>query len=63
MDFTEVGIVVIDGVESLLVSGVKKKKKQDQYPILLDLKVNVHKKRVLDLEQGGDDVVTFHNVK
>ena len=42
------GIVVTDGDESSLVYKVKGK--QDQDPILLDLKVNVHMQTVLDLE-------------
>ena len=33
------------------------KEKQDQDPILLDLKANVHEQRVLAFEQGGDDVL------
>ena len=51
MDSTKGGLVVMNGVESSLVSEVKEK--QGQYPILLELKANVHKKKVLALEQGG----------
>ena len=40
-------------VESSLVSKVKEK--QDQDPILLDLKENVQKQRLLAFELGGDD--------
>ena len=52
MDSTEGGIVLTEGAESSLQSEVKEK--QDQDPILLDLKESVHKQRVLDFEQGGD---------
>ena len=45
MDSTKGEIIVINGAESSLVSEVKGK--QDQDPILLDLKGNIHKKRVL----------------
>ena len=43
-------LVVTNGTESSLVSEVKEK--QDQDPIFLELKANVHKQRVLDFEQG-----------
>ena len=39
MDSTDGGILVINGVDSSLVSKVKEK--QDQDPILLELKANV----------------------
>ena len=45
-----------NGAESLLVS---EKEKQDQDPIFLDLKENVHKQRVLTFEQGGDGVLKY----
>ena len=48
--------MVIDTAESSLVSEVKEK--QDQDPIVLDLKTSVHKQRVLDFEQGGDGKIT-----
>ena len=35
------------------------KEKQDQDPILLELKANVQKQRVLAFEQGGDDVLRY----
>ncbi|KAH0728063.1 hypothetical protein KY284_003928 [Solanum tuberosum] len=57
MDSTEGGIVVTNGAESSLVSEVKEK--QDQDPILLDLKANVHKQKVLAFEQGGDSVLRY----
>ena len=50
IDFTEGDIMVINGAESSLVSEVKQK--QDQDPILLDLKVSVHNQRALAFEQG-----------
>ena len=50
MDSTEKGIVVTNGAESSLVSEVKEK--QDQDSILLDLKANVPKQRVLGFEKG-----------
>ncbi|KAH0709023.1 hypothetical protein KY284_010450 [Solanum tuberosum] len=57
MDSTLRGIVVTNGAESSLVSEVKEK--QDQVPILLDLKANVQKQRVLNFEQGGDGVLKY----
>ena len=45
MDSTEVGLVVTNGSKSSLVSEAKEN--QDQDPIFLELKSNVHKKRVL----------------
>ncbi|KAH0710411.1 hypothetical protein KY284_011838 [Solanum tuberosum] len=57
MDSTERGIVVTNGAESSLVSEVKEK--QDQDLILLDLKANFHKQRVLAFEQGGDGVLRY----
>ncbi|KAH0658205.1 hypothetical protein KY289_026953 [Solanum tuberosum] len=57
MDSTEGGIVVMNGAESSLVSEVKGKQYQD--PILLELKANVHKQKVLAFEQGGDGVLRF----
>ena len=47
---TEGGIVVMNGAESSLVSEVKGE--QDQDPILLELKANGHKQKVLAFEQG-----------
>ena len=47
----------MNGAESSLVSEVKEK--QDQDPILLDLKANVQKQRVLAFEQGGDSVLRY----
>ena len=40
MDFTEGRVVLMNGAESSLVSEVKEK--QDQDPIFLELKANVH---------------------
>ncbi|KAH0775071.1 hypothetical protein KY290_012208 [Solanum tuberosum] len=57
MDFTKGEIVVTNGAESSLVSEVKEK--QDQDPILLDMKANVQKQRVLAFEQGGDGVLKY----
>ena len=54
MDSIKGGIVVTNGVESSLVAEVKEK--EDQDPIFLDLKANVHQKRVLAFEQEGDCV-------
>ncbi|KAH0728078.1 hypothetical protein KY284_003943 [Solanum tuberosum] len=53
----EGGIVVANRAESSLVSEVKEK--QDQDPILLELKANVQKQQVLAFEQGGDGVLKF----
>ncbi|KAH0633253.1 hypothetical protein KY284_036039 [Solanum tuberosum] len=57
MDSTEGGLVVMNGAESSLVSEVKGK--QDQDPISLELKANVHKRKVIAFEQGGDDVLRY----
>ncbi|WMV20158.1 hypothetical protein MTR67_013543 [Solanum verrucosum] len=57
MDSTEGGVVVMNGAESSLVSEVKEK--QDQDPILLALKANVHTQKVLAFEQGGDGVLRY----
>ena len=57
IDSTEGGIVVTNGAESSLVFEVKEK--QDQDPIFLELKANVHKQRVLAFEQGGDGVLRY----
>ena len=35
------------------------KEKQHQHLIFLDLQANIHKKRVLDFEQGGDSVMKY----
>ncbi len=56
MDSTEGGIVVMNGAESSLVSEVKET--QDQDPILLELKANVHKQKVMSFEKGGDRVLS-----
>ncbi|WMV45810.1 hypothetical protein MTR67_039195 [Solanum verrucosum] len=57
MDSTKGGVVVMNGAESSLMSEVKGK--QDQDPILLELKVNVHKQKVMAFEQGGDGVLRY----
>ena len=57
IDSIEGGIVVMNGAESSLVSDVKEK--QDQDPILLDLKATVHSQGVLAFEQGGDGVLKY----
>ncbi|KAH0702583.1 hypothetical protein KY285_016861 [Solanum tuberosum] len=57
MDSTEGRVVVMNGAESSLVSEVKEK--QDQDPILLELKANVHKQKELAFEQGGDGVLRY----
>ena len=49
MDFIKGGIVVDYGSESSPVSEVKGNKYQDY--IFMDLKANIHKKRVLAFEQ------------
>lgn len=48
---------MINGDEPSLVLDVQEK--QDQDPILLGLKENVHKQRVLAFEQMGDDVLRY----
>ncbi|KAH0658244.1 hypothetical protein KY289_026992 [Solanum tuberosum] len=57
MDSTEGGVVVMNGAESSLVSEVKNK--QDQDPLLLELKASVHKQKVMAFEQGGDNVLSI----
>ncbi|KAH0705906.1 hypothetical protein KY285_010431 [Solanum tuberosum] len=60
MDSIEGGVVVMNGVESSLVSNVKEK--QDQDPIFLELKAIVHKQKVLTFEQGGDDILRYQGI-
>ena len=50
MDSTKGAIVVTNGAKSSLVSEVKEM--QDQDTILLELKANVHKQRVLTFNEG-----------
>ncbi|WMV46288.1 hypothetical protein MTR67_039673 [Solanum verrucosum] len=50
----------MNGAESSLVSEVKEK--QDQNPILLELKANVHKEKVMAFEQGGDDILRYQGM-
>ena len=57
MDSTQGGIVVTSGAESSFVSEVKEK--QDQDPILLDLKASVQCQRVLAFKQGGYCVMKY----
>ena len=49
--------LVTNGDESSLVSEVNEKQYQD--PNLLDMKANVHNKRVLAFEQGGYGVLKY----
>ena len=42
-----------------VIISVEVKEKEYQDPILLDLKANVYKQRVLDFEQGGDYVLKY----
>uniref|UniRef100_M1DE23 Gag-pol protein n=1 Tax=Solanum tuberosum TaxID=4113 RepID=M1DE23_SOLTU len=58
--FDEGGVVVINEVESSLVSKVKEK--QDQDPLLLELKASVHKQKVMAFEQGGDGVLRYQGL-
>ncbi|KAH0698695.1 hypothetical protein KY284_012910 [Solanum tuberosum] len=57
MDSTKRGVVVKNGAESSLVSEVKEK--HDQDPILLELKANVHKQKVMAFEQWEDGVLRY----
>ncbi|WMV33412.1 hypothetical protein MTR67_026797 [Solanum verrucosum] len=57
MDSNEGKMVVMNGTESSLVSEVKEK--QDRDPILLELKANVHKQKVIAFEQRGDGVLRY----
>ena len=56
-DSAEGAITMTSRAESSLMSEVKEK--QDQDPILLELKANVQKQRVLAFEQGGDGVLRY----
>ena len=49
-----------NGAKPSLVSEVKENKYQD--PILLDLKANVYKQRLLAFEQGGDSVLMYQGM-
>jgi len=57
MGSTEGEVVVMNGAKSSLVSEVKEK--QDQDPIFLELKANVHKQKVMSFEQWGDGVLRY----
>ncbi|KAH0632967.1 hypothetical protein KY284_035753 [Solanum tuberosum] len=57
MDSTEGGEVMMNRVESSLVSEIKEKQHQD--PIFLELKANIHKQKVLAFEQGRDGVLRY----
>ncbi len=51
--------MVTNRAKSSLMSEVKDK--QDQDSILLELKANFHKQRVLAFEQGGDGVLRYQD--
>jgi len=57
LDSSEGGVMVMNEAESLLVSKVKEK--QNQGPIFLELKANVHKQKVMTFEQGRDRVLRY----
>ncbi|WMV58035.1 hypothetical protein MTR67_051420 [Solanum verrucosum] len=57
VDSSKGGVVVTNEVKLSLVIQVKEK--QDRDPILLELKANVHKHKVMDFEQGGDVVLRY----
>ena len=57
MGSTKGQIVVTNGAEKSLLLEVEEK--QDEYPILNDLKPSVHKQRVLAFEQGSDGVLKY----
>ena len=48
--------IVMNGAESSLVSKVKVK--QAKYPIILELKANINKKKIMNFELRGDGVLT-----
>ncbi|WMV32884.1 hypothetical protein MTR67_026269 [Solanum verrucosum] len=50
VDSNEGEVMVMNWVESSLLSEVKEK--QDKYPIFLELKGNVHKKKLMTSKQG-----------
>ena len=57
IDSSEGGAIVKNGAESSMV--VEVKEKQDQDPILLQLKDNVHKQKVMVFTKGGDGVLRY----
>ena len=57
MSISDSGVIVQNGVESTLV--VEVKKKQESYPILLELNVAVNNQRVDIFSQGGDGVLRY----
>ncbi|KAH0730162.1 hypothetical protein KY289_001350 [Solanum tuberosum] len=57
LDSTEGGVVLMNRAESSLVSEVKEKQNQD--PILLELKENVHKQKILAFKQGGEGILRY----
>ena len=52
------GVIVYNGEESSLVVEVKEKQQND--PILLELKGGIHNQRVEVFSQGGDGVFHYH---
>ena len=59
MSISDSGVTVQNGAESSLV--VKVKEKQDNDPILLELKNAVHNQRVEVFFQGGDGVLRYQD--
>src|SRR5688572_1241028 len=57
IDSSEGGAIVKNGAESSMVAEVKEK--QDQDPILLQLKDNVHKQKVMAFAKRGDGVFRY----
>ena len=57
IDSSEGGAIVKNGAESSMV--VEVKEKQDQDPILLQLKDNVHKQKVMAFAKRGDGVLRY----
>lgn len=51
------GVMVMNWDESSLVYEMKEKQYQD--PLFLKLKSNVHNKKVMGFEQGGDDLMKY----
>ena len=58
MSISDSGVIVYNGEESSLVVEVKEKQQND--PILLELKGGIHNQRVEVFSQGGDGVFHYH---
>ena len=53
-------VVVMNGIESTLVSKVKKKQVKD--PILLEWKANIHTQKLMTFEQEEDSILRYQGI-